>query len=577
MAQLSNKDFKQIIKDSILSELDDIGIKTLTENHLKTGFFFTKWVHDMIVDYDGGYEFYSEIPEVKDKGVDFVLIDKSNKKVLLAQCKSNSLNKTSSPPANRENVLGFFALHKQIMGDGYLENAPYQTVELLQEYKLWVKEGWNLIFRYITLEKEPSDKLSLDSSKLDSGATKTEEFWGISELKSYWLEANSLSQKPPEEAKFTLKDGSYFEKKGPRSQENVNRTLVGIISGGELANLYAKHRTSLFAYNIRQFLGKPKNKKIIETANEDGDKFFYFNNGITCICSSYKRSGNSIIAKNFQVINGAQTVGSISTASLSEAGIKDVEIMVRITETGEITSTQSGFNRDIVTFNNTQNKVETWDFVSNDDIQQSLEKVLSNNNKAQGFRFQYQRKRISTITAGYKKVHPELLAKLMYSISIGDFNPLIPYGEGKGKLVQNSQTEGGLYDIIFKTDSKKWTNDYLDLAFISIELFYRLDKYFRALKSDEELKIVSNLKFIHIALLKHIIDSKNLSINKLRKNKNDFDKFYDEYAIKVIQSTVMALKKYGDDPNNAGTNINRNFSRSQIEYESLKEATKLYI
>ena len=171
MAQLSNKDFKQIIKDSILSELDDIGIKTLTENHLKTGFFFTKWVHDMIVDYDGGYEFYSEIPEVKDKGVDFVLIDKSNKKVLLAQCKSNSLNKTSSPPANRENVLGFFALHKQIMGDGYLENAPYQTVELLQEYKLWVKEGWNLIFRYITLEKEPSDKLSLDSSKLDSGAT----------------------------------------------------------------------------------------------------------------------------------------------------------------------------------------------------------------------------------------------------------------------------------------------------------------------------------------------------------------------------------------------------------------------
>jgi len=71
--------------------------------------------------------------------------------------------------------------------------------------------------------------------------------------------------------------------------------------------------------------------------------------------------------------------------------------------------------------------------------------------------------------------------------------------------------------------------------------------------------------------------SKNISINKLRKNKNDFDKFYDEYAIKVIQSTAMALKKYGDDPNNAGTNINRNFSRSQIEYESLKEATKLYI
>ena len=531
---------------------------------------------DLIIDSDGGYDLYESIPEVKDKGVDFVLIDQANKKVLLAQCKSKSLNSTSSPNAKREDVLGFWGIHKLLMEDGYLNDAPEETIRLLEEYKDWVDQNFTITWRYITLEKKPTE-LSNEITKLRGRKKDTfiQEVWGISELKDYFKEAVALSDKPPEEVKVSLKADSFYEKKAIKSVKNVNRALIGNISGNELANLYRQNKSSLFAYNIRQFLGKPNNKNIIITATEKPDQFFYFNNGITCICSSYKRSGNEIVAKDFQVINGAQTVGSIKAASETGENIKDLEIMIRIIETGEISSTQKGFNRDIVTYNNTQNRVETWDFISNDDIQQYLGKVLKNDNANIGYKFLYQRKRVERIPAGYKKVTPELLAKIMYSINIDDFHPTIPSAEGKGKLVQSGTQEGGLYDEIFKSELAKWPNEYLDSAYVGIELYYKLDTYFRKLEREDPLKKVSALKFTQIALFKSIIDKKGVGISKLRKNPDLLRNLYDQYMLQITKATEAALLKFGES--NEGTNVFRNFSRNKSEYDSLKKQIDIFL
>ena len=576
MSNISIKDFKLIIKDYILEKLNEIGYEDLNKNNVKTGYFFSEWVADLIVDSDGGYELYESIPEVKDKGVDFVLIDEMSKKVLLAQCKSKSLNSTNSPNAKREDVLGFWGLHKLLMEDGYLKDAPEETIRLLEEYKDWVNKNYTITWRYITLEKKPVD-LKDEITNLSGRKKNTfiQEVWGISELKDYFKEAVSLSDKPPEEVKFSLKADSFYEKKSIRSVQNVNRALIGNISGNELANLYRQNKSSLFAYNIRQFLGKPNNKNIIDTATKKPDQFFYFNNGITCICSSYKRSNNQIVAKDFQVINGAQTVGSIKAASETGENIKDLEIMIRIVETGEVTSTQKGFNRDIVTYNNTQNRVETWDFISNDDIQQYLAKVLKNDNANAGFKFIYQRKRVERIPAKYKKVTPELLAKILYSINFDNFHPQIPYGEGKGKLVQSSTQEGGLYDEIFKTELNKWPNEYLDSAFVGIELYYKLDTYFRKLDKEDPLKKVSALKFTHIALFKTILDEKNVGLSKLKKNPELLVELYEKFMLKIIKATEAALIKYGE--NNEGTNVYRNFSRNKSEYDSLKNQINILL
>lgn len=573
--QVSIKEFKSIIKSAIEEELEEIGEST--SNTIKTGYFFAQWVHNLIEEYDGGYAEYAEIPEVKDKGVDFVLVDRQNKRVLIAQCKSIGLSSTGSKPAKKEDVMGFWSIHELLMEEGsrYLEDATEQAVQMLEEYPSWVKQGFEITWRYITLEKRPTgldDQISNLSSHKKIPFKR--EVWGISELKDYFRQTVSLSDSPPEEISISLKDDQFYEKKAPKSKDNVNRTIIGSIGGNELANLYRKEKNSLFAYNIRQFLGKPNNKKIIETAQERGDQFFYFNNGITAICSKYERSKNLIKAYDFQVINGAQTVGSITAASNSGIPINDVEVMIRIVETGEL-KTQRGFNRDIVTFNNTQNKVETWDFVSNDDIQQYLGKTLRNDNKQLGYKFSYQRKRIEQQKQSYKKVRPELLAKIMYSITYEDFDPYIPTNEGKGKLVQTSEVEGGLYDEIFKPELNKWTSEYLDAAHVGIQMYFKLKAYFAKLKSNEELKKVQGLKFHHIALMKHILDKKEISLTKLRKDPATLNNFYDEYAEKVIKQTHISLVKFSKDKE--GTNVFRNFARDKIEFESMKSQAELLL
>src|SRR4051794_8725301 len=73
---------------------------------------------------------------------------------------------------------------------------------------------------------------------------------------------------------------------------------------------------------------------------------------------------NIFTAENFQIINGAQTVGALSAAKLNS----EIEVLLRVTE-GLSVKTDRGFNADIIKFNNTQNIVKSSDFRANDKIQ----------------------------------------------------------------------------------------------------------------------------------------------------------------------------------------------------------------
>ena len=88
---------------------------------------------------------------------------------------------------------------------------------------------------------------------------------GYYSLKDFFYKSDQLSATPPELVSFKLKKDKSFIKEPIRSQNNVGETLIGIIGGNELSALYRDYADALFAYNIRQFLGKPQNKKIIGT------------------------------------------------------------------------------------------------------------------------------------------------------------------------------------------------------------------------------------------------------------------------------------------------------------------------
>ena len=103
------------------------------------------------------------------------------------------------------------------------------------------------------------------------------------------------------------------------------------------------------------------NAKIIETAETRGEEFFYFNNGVSAICTHYKIVGNELIANNCQIINGAQTVGALAKAPANPA----LEVLFRLTKTASV-KTEKGMNIDIIRYNNSQNIIKTSDFHSND-------------------------------------------------------------------------------------------------------------------------------------------------------------------------------------------------------------------
>ena len=307
-----------------------------------------------------------------------------------------------------------------------------------------------------------------------------------------------------------------------------------------LAEIYSKYNLGLFALNIRQFLGKGKiNKDIVETAKNNPQDFFYFNNGITAICDEFSIDGNNISAKKLQIINGAQTVGSLASIANSHNEVYDVQVLLRVVETSD-----PDFRYDIIKNNNTQNVVGAWDFISNDPIQYYLEKNLHNDKPSRGYKFIYKRKRTDLKRkSGVKPVTPELLSKILYSVTDEDFDPYIPLAEGKGKLIDKSGE--GLYNKLFKTEVAKWDKEYLNKAKFGINLFFKLDEYFKNLDKEDKLKSVSSLKFIIMALFLKKLSKDGKSIDNFYNEENIFEtKAFHDYVDVNVEACDQASKSY---------------------------------
>lgn len=73
--------------------------------------------------------------------------------------------------------------------------------------------------------------------------------------------------------------------------------VYGQILATDMAALYTKHGSALFAPNLRVFLGSTEpNDDIVATAVSEPMAFWYFNNGITALCKSLNKKpigGNS--------------------------------------------------------------------------------------------------------------------------------------------------------------------------------------------------------------------------------------------------------------------------------------------
>lgn len=157
-----------------------------------------------------------------------------------------------------------------------------------------------------------------------------------------------------------------------------------IIPGPQLAAIYDRWDEKLLEGNVRSFLqARAKtNKGIQKTIREEPDLFFPYNNGlsatadaVTCVQTEDGLAISSI--SNLQIVNGAQTTGSIH-AALKSAKEQLPQVFVQM----KLTVVPPARSEDIVPkiseYANTQNKVNAADFFSNHPFHIRIEQFSRN-------------------------------------------------------------------------------------------------------------------------------------------------------------------------------------------------------
>jgi hypothetical protein len=134
---------------------------------------------------------------------------------------------------------------------------------------------------------------------------------------------------------------------------------------------------SLFQLNYRFGLGGTINDDMVRVVENTPDKFLAFNNGISCLAKKSSYEDGHLKVSQLQVINGAQTLTNLHSVSAEYA--KQVRVQIRITDFGdlkELNTNTKQYLKEIVRYNNTQNKIEESDFLANEDFHKSLSNHL---------------------------------------------------------------------------------------------------------------------------------------------------------------------------------------------------------
>jgi len=160
-------------------------------------------------------------------------------------------------------------------------------------------------------------------------------------------------------------------------------TFYGQVSAKDVASWYEAYYPRLFAPNLRLFLGSTDiNSGLIETLKTTPEKFFYFNNGITALCSNISKKpigGDSKESGYFEccdvsIVNGAQTVGSIASIKNTHPDkLDNASVFIRFIS---LEKCPEGFGTEVTRATNTQNRIDKRDFVSLDPEQERIRTEL---------------------------------------------------------------------------------------------------------------------------------------------------------------------------------------------------------
>ena len=248
--------------------------------------------------------------EFGDNGIDLIHVDVDSKKMWLVQSKFI---------VNGNKGVDCGELHKFIKGIEDLCNADYshfgtKTKRLQAEIDQALQDAQFHIYIVIAytgnnLSKDNNDIL-LPFISENNDPTEIMELVDFNLAKAHNILRQGLNT--PITCSLHLKNWGQIT--------TPYKSIYGIVDATEIATLWANYGTNLLSKNIRHFLGNTEaNNAMIETLTNTPELFKYFNNGVSILCNTYKKTlyggTNTELGifecEGIEIVNGAQTVGTI--------------------------------------------------------------------------------------------------------------------------------------------------------------------------------------------------------------------------------------------------------------------------
>jgi len=306
------------------------------------------------------------------------------------------------------------------------------------------------------------------------------------------------------------------------------------VNVNEIITWWKNHRNILFKGNIRGILGDTDvNNEILNTLKTKPNLFWYFNNGITIVCDSARKTivGGSdrdfgeFHCVNLRIINGAQTVSTIGRFSeKNEGDIIDCYVPVRIISMEE---TPSGLTDEITKANNKQNKIENRDFVNFDPEQQRIKNELA----IDGINY--------NIIRQYGLIKNETSFDLIEATT-----SLCCASDDVNLVVQLKREIGKIFESLEKTPYKKIFNPMISSWYIyncvclQRKIDIAIDKLSTSYKGREKSILIHGNRIISYIIFNRI-NKKDLDIN----NKSWTSKYTDNFFEQKVSESFLEIRR----------------------------------
>ncbi len=444
-----------------------------------------------------------------DRKIDFIRLDMDLKRITLCQ---GYFSKTSTfkeiAPANKASDLNTAAAW---LLDGDLNMVPQKLQSIIQQCRQAIKENEidriELLYVHNCAESDNVFCELETTRKFISERLKDVEIickeLGVQNIeKLYLAQSQSLVVVDRIECPAVV---------GLEEENSTWKSMVLLVPGIWLWEMFNKHGDDLFSTNYRGFLGITKKRKINSdikrTAEQKADNFLIYNNGITILTTKIEpwtvnglQSG--IYLNGLSIINGAQTTGSLGSVSDINK-LKKVKVLCKVIETSD-----SATIEEIVKYNNSQNVITTWDQYSNSAEQKRIKEEL------EGLKHKYSFKRgFSNISSklGIEQVAQPILA------FHGDFSSA---NRGKNYIFENRN----LYNDVFNKVKGRHIIFCYTLSKAIERVFGKLkEKTNLTAFESKQLSLLRNLKSKHflIALTGEAIET--ICSKKCNKTKVSFN------------------------------------------------------